>query len=47
MAALAADTVGPLLRGRETRAAALDALRPSIRLNTAPDTLRECLAPLF
>jgi hypothetical protein len=26
MAALSADTVGPLLRGRETRAAALDAL---------------------
>ena len=50
MAALSADTVGPLLRGRETRAAALDALdahavpiERSVSLGAAP-ALGELLA---
>ena len=50
MAALAADTVGPLLRDRETRAAALDALdahavpiERSVSLGAAP-ALGELLA---
>jgi hypothetical protein len=50
MATLATDTVGPLLRGRETRAAALDALEAhavpierSVSLGAAP-VLGELLA---
>eukprot|EP01046_Picozoa_sp_COSAG06_P119246 COSAG06_NODE_66489_length_254_cov_0.670968_1_plen_56_part_01 len=50
MATLATDTVGPVLRGRETRAAALDALEAhavpierSVSLGAAP-VLGELLA---